>query len=51
MIEEKKNIFAKSVFSDIILVQKIANFQNQSRVIDNKKLTSFVYALSYTTKG
>lgn len=51
MIEEKKNIFAKSVFSDIILVQKIANFQNQSRVIDNKTLTSFVYALSYTTKG
>lgn len=45
VMKEKKDIFAKSVFSDIILVQKIANFQSQSRVIDNKTLTSFVYAL------
>lgn len=35
-------LITKSVFSDIILVQKIANFQSQSRIIDNKTLTPFV---------
>ena len=30
-------LYVKSVFSDIILVQKIASFQNQSRIMDNKR--------------
>ena len=46
-MEKKKDIFTKSVFKDIILVQKIASFQSQSRVIDNKTLTSFVYTLLF----
>lgn len=43
----KDTYISKSVFSNIILVQKIASFQSQSRIIDNKTLTSFVYTLPH----
>lgn len=40
-------LHTKSVFSNIILVSKIANFQHQSGIIDNKTLTSFVIYIRF----